>query len=343
LKRKNRRKCNRCTRICNGCTWLACLLFCFASSLCAGEGKLINPITDICWKCVFPIHVAGMNTTPGYHDSAKYQDRLCFCAGFPPKAGIPVAFWEPTHMVEVTRIPYKLIGFGGVSIGKSGLKKHGAVSNVGESGRSSFYNVHYYIWPLLHWMGVLTQFPCLDNSPLDVAYLSEFDPFWDDDEWSAVVSPEGLLFANPLAQMSCAPDCISASASGPIDSLFWCAGCSGSLYPYTGHVPHHVGATQASFLIVQRLLAKMHALGLGKGFKENNFCEKHIFPRIKKSLYKTQLSFPIAETSGPCPPLGQSNLHWGSGKSFPYKGEDFVYVIWTKKHCCLDAVQAAIR
>ncbi len=315
------------------------LLLCITVN--AQEGKLINPITDICWNCVFPIHVAGVNTTPGNHDQGRYKEKLCFCAGFPPKAGIPVAFWEPTHMIDVTRIPYKLLGFGGTSIGKPDIKKRGAISNVGESGRSSFYNVHYYAWPFLHWMGLLGDFPCLENSSLEVSYMSEFDPFWDDEEWSSVINPEAILFANPLAQIACAADCIAASAKGPLDELFWCAGCSGSLYPFTGHVAHHVGATQASFLLVERMLAKLHSLGLGWGFQEGNYCEKSPFPRLKKSIYKTQLAFPVAATRAPCPPLGQSPIHWGAGKTFPYKGEDFVYVIWTKKQCCLDAVQAS--
>lgn len=306
---------------------LYCLLL--HAPLAAHEGKLINPITDICWNCVFPIHVA-----PGIH-------RTCFCAGIPPKAGIPLAFWEPTHMVDVSRIPYRLLGLGGIPFGKADIRKRGAVSNVGESGRASFYNVHYYVWPFLAWMDFLPDFPCLDRSSLEVPYLSEFDPFWDDDEWGAVISPEALLFANPLAQLSCVADCAAATVSSPLDSLFWCAGCSGSLYPLTGHVPHHVGATQGSFLLLHRLLAKIHSLGLGWGYGDHNFCSKQVFPRIKKSLYKTQLTYPVPATRPPCPPLGQSELRWGSGKTFPYKGEDFVYVVWTKKHCCLDAVQAA--
>lgn len=326
------------------CKWILVVCHCLVSFLLvADEGKLINPITDVCWNCIFPIHVAGVNTTPSHHDSTRYKDRLCFCSGVPPKAGIPVAFWEPTHLIDVTRTPYQLLGLGGVSIGKADIRKRGAVSNVGDSGRSSFYNVHYYVWPFLQWMGALVDFPCLEKSELEIPYLSEFDPFWDDDEWSSVINPEGHLFASPLAQLSCAADCISSSTSGPIDSLFWCAGCSGSLYPFTGHVPHHVGATQASYLLVHRLLAKIHSLGMGKGFREGNYCEKHVFPRIKKSLYKTQLTYPIAATKAPCPPLGQSDLFWGSGKTFPYKGEDFVYVIWTKKHCCLDAVKIALK
>ncbi|MCB1073690.1 MAG: TraU family protein, partial [Chlamydiia bacterium] len=57
--------------------------------------------------------------------------------------------------------------------------------------------------------------------------------------------------------------------------------------------------------------------------------------------YKTQLTYPIAQTKGPCNALGRSDVLWGGGKSFPYGGEDFVYLIWTKKHCCLDPYKIA--
>ncbi|MBI3211727.1 MAG: TraU family protein, partial [Simkania negevensis] len=124
---------------------------------------------------------------------------------------------------------------------------------------------------------------------------------------------------------------------------FWCGGCQGSLYPFMGHVAHHVGAIQASSLLVHRLLAKLHSLGLLWGFKEDNFCSKTPFLRIKKTLYKTQLVYPIPQTKGPCQPLGKTDLIWGSGKSFPYGGEDFVYLIWTKKHCCLDPAKIAMK
>jgi conjugal transfer pilus assembly protein TraU len=310
----------------------------------ADSGRFVNPITDICWSCIFPIHVSGVNVTPAHKDLATYKvTPFCSCAGTPPKLGIPLAFWEPVALIDVTTTPYKLTAWGGATISKAGVRKRGTVANVGESGRSSFYNVHYYNFPVLHWLGLLTDFSCLESSELAVSYLSEFDPFWDDDQWASVLNPEVFLFSNPLAQAACIPDCVASSAGAPIDELFWCAGCMGSLYPFVGYVPHHIGGIQASYLLVHRLLGKLHSLGMGSGFREDNFCDKTIMPRIKKTIYKTQLVQPIANTNGPCQPLGKSDLFWGAGKSFPYGGEDFVYLIWTKKHCCLDMVKPAVK
>lgn len=311
---------------------------CFAT-----EGKFINPITDICWKCLFPIHVAGVNVTPGHQEETDYSKGLCFCSGTPPKAGIPLSFWEPSHLIEVTRKPYQLLALGGMKLAKSDIRKQGAVSHVGESGRSSFYNVHLYTFPALSWLEVLQDFSCVKNEPFEIAYMSEFDPFWDDDEWASLIHPEIYLFATPLAQVSCVADCFATSQNKPLDELFWCAGCLGSLYPFTGHIPHHIGGLQASYLILEKLLAKLHSIGMMKGFGKNEYCQSKIYPRLKKSMYKTQLAYPVANTQGPCIALGQTDLLWGSGKSYPYKGEDFVYVLWTKKHCCLDAVKPVLK
>ena len=67
-----------------------------------------------------------------------------------------------------------------------------------------------------------------------------------------------MLFANAPAKAACAADCVAATAGMPIASLFWCAGCQGSIYPMGGHVATHIGGVQASTLITQRMTAKMH-------------------------------------------------------------------------------------
>lgn len=306
----------------------------------SAEGKFINPVTDICWKCIFPIHVSGVNTTPGYKDHSKYSKRVCFCPGTPPKFGVPIAFWEPVALIDVTRTPFKSIALGGIALSSSTARHRGGLSHVGESNRHSFYNVHYYKFPLLGFLGLLPGFSCPESgSDISINYISELDPFWEDD--NHILNPEAFLFDNPLAHIACTPDCVSASLDEPRDELFWCAGCSGSLYPLIGHMTHHVGAVQASHLLVHRLLSKLHSTGLMMGAKDDDFCDKVAYPRIKKSLYKTQLTHPIPNTQGPCNRLGKSDILWGTGKSYPYEGEDFVYLIWTKKHCCLDSVKAA--
>ena len=315
------------------------IIFCFYSFII--EAKVINPITDICWECLFPMTVSGVNVTPNHKDSVQYNSKGCFCAGTPPIVGLPFTFWEPNILIDVTMKPYELIALGGLKIGKSSQKKRGAITHHDESGRSSFYHVHFYSFPILNWLKILTDFSCIGKGNLTVGYLSEFDLSWNDDQWSSVFHPEAHLFNNALTQSACVADCFASTFFQPRDELFWCAGCEGSLFPYMGYVSNHVGGVQASSLIMQRILSMLHKTGVLKVFKEDEFCEPSLMPLIKKSLYKTQLIHPIPQTKGKCHFLGKSDLLWGSNKSFPYKGEDFVYLIWTKKQCCLDLKKPA--
>ena len=321
---------------------LSFILF-LGASLWGAEGKLINPITDICWNCLFPIHLGGVNTMPGYQDHSQYKKQICACPGSPPKVGIPLAFWEPYALIDVTRIPFKSVALGGVSLSNYTTRNRGSISHIGDSNQHSFYNVHYYKFPILGFLGLLPGFSCPEQgTDIDITYMSEVDIRWSDDTWSSILNPEAHLFANPPAQIACIPDCLGASINKPLDELFWCGGCSGSLYPFMGHVSHHIGQVQASHLLVHRLLAKMHAEGMLLS-ADDNFCDKTRLLRVKKSLYKTQLTYPVANTEGPCHRLGKSDILWGAGKTSPYRGEDFVYLVWAKKHCCLDAVQPAAQ
>jgi conjugal transfer pilus assembly protein TraU len=313
------------------------------SSLPAAD-SMMNPLTDVCWTCLFPITVSGINVIPETTDLSHHNTRTCSCAGTPPKVGIPLTFWEPMRLVDVTRHAYKLIGLGGISIGKESVKNRGSIGEISEiSNMNSFYHVHWYEYPLLTLLGVLTDFSCIEKGNLDFAYMSELDPLWNDDVLSAILNPEAGLFSNPLAQLACIADCTKSSFSTPTDTLFWCAGCEGSLYPFTGNVAHHVGGLQASSLLIQRTIARLHRIGVVKGYEKNNFCEASVMPIIKKSLYKTQLVRPIAETTGSCHALGKSDMLWGAGKSYPKSGEDFVYLIWIKKQCCLDAIKTSLE
>lgn len=305
---------------------------------------MINPITDVCWECLFPMTFGGVNITPDKKDFTNYDQFTCICADTPPKIGIPVTFWEPARMIDVTRHAYKLVGLGGIQIGKGSLKNRGSVGRIDElSTQTSFFHVHFYTFPILNLLGILLDFECVEKGDLDVTYMSEFDPLWVDDELQNIFNPEAALFSSQLAQLACIADCTKSSLSKPTDKLFWCAGCQGSLYPFSGHISHYIGSLQASSLLVHRTLAKLHRIGVVMGYEKGDFCKPRLMPIIKKSLYKTQIVKPIPQTEGECHALGKSDALWGRGKTFPSKGgDDFVYLIWMKKQCCLDAVKPAL-
>lgn len=307
------------------------------------SGRFVNPITDICWSCLFPISIGPVKVNSGgREDTANPKSIPCFCPKppLPLVPGIPVGFWEPARLVDVTRVPFCMVSMGGLKMGKStvGYGVHGASGD--RRSQSSFYQVHWYVYPVIYWLELLMDFLCLEQQNFDVAYITELDPLWNADELSFILNPEVVLFGNPIAQAACAADCTAATAGFPLNSLFWCGGCQGSLYPFTGNNAAHNGGIQSSLLMVERMMAKLHRellLWGTSGTGNAEICQKYPMPIIKKSQYKTQMTYPRPTTRGPmaCNPLGRTEVIWGSGREFPYKGEDFGYLIWRKKNCCV--------
>ena len=294
-------------------------------------GRFVNPVTDICWKCLFPIKIAGFTIVDGGPDPAG-KKFLCACDKPIPRIGIPVSFWEPARLVDVTSTPYCLVNMGGISVANTGTRGRGDIEEDPDTvTKKSFYQVHWYTYPVIYWLELLMDFICLENMSIDLAYVTELDPLWNDDEKNSILNPEALLFGNVIAQAACAADCIAATASLPLDPLFWCGGC----YPFTGTIDHHTGGVQASLLAVQKLIARLHREGLLWGYMgEAGLCGKYWMPFIRKSQYRTQMTYPVSNTRS-CHPLGHTEIFWGAGREFPYKGSDFGYLIWRKRDCCM--------
>lgn len=305
------------------------------------SGRFVNPITEICWSCLFPITIGPVNINRSHREDTRNPSQIpCFCPRppFPMVPGVPVGFWEPSRLVDVTRTPFCMVNMGGLQLGRStvGYGVHGS-KGVGTT-KQSFYQVHWYIYPVIYWLELLVDFLCLEKQSFDVAYITELDPLWNADELSFILNPEAALFGNPIAQAACAADCAATSTGFPMDSLFWCGGCQGSLYPFTGNNTAHIGGVQASLLLTQRMMAKLHRQLLLWGTSgRKGLCDKYAMPIIKKTQYKTQMTYPRPTTRGPmaCNPLGRTEVIWGAGREFPYKGEDFGYLIWRKRNCCV--------
>ena len=221
-------------------------------------GKFANPITDICWSCVMPISIGAIPVaTLGQEDIENPASPICICPPF--RIGLTIGFWEPVRQVDVTRKPFCLVGLGGISL-NPGIPAPEAAQWARTTGpaSSAFYQAHWYVNPMLYWLEVLLDFACLEQGGFDLAYLTEVDPLWKDDELTLIINPDAILFANPLAIAACAADCVAASIGFGLAPLFWCAGCQGGLYPMDGYLPTHIGGVQSSMLITQRLAAKMH-------------------------------------------------------------------------------------
>ena len=323
--------------------WIALLfVFIFARESHAGtcQGTFANPITDICWSCLFPMSVGGNDVLAlDQEDVPNPSGFGCICTS-PPRVGVKVGFWEPARRVDVTRSPYCMVSLGGVSLNPGIDAPEGEVRLQADNTRQSSWQAHWYVDPILYYLEVVVDSPCLEPTGFDLAYLTEVDPTWNDDELTLLLNPETFLFGNPVAQAACAGDCVLSSAGFGSNVLFWCAGCQGSIYPFNGHVQAHTSLVQASSLVVQRMAAKLHReLLMWGSMGADGMCGYYPQPVMDKTQYKYHMLYPIPQTqqiAGKCcQPFGRTTALWGAGKSFPYAGEDFAYQIFRKRNCCM--------
>lgn len=76
----------------------------------AGKGKLctgnfVNPITDVCWDCIFPLSIGNVKEgrSKGNPDTPNPSLPIQLCnTGNIPRPGVAIGYWEPSYLVDVT-------------------------------------------------------------------------------------------------------------------------------------------------------------------------------------------------------------------------------------------------
>lgn len=309
-----------------------------------GYGVPLNPVTDICWHCVFPIRIGGVTVVPGAVMDAPDMavTPLCVCPlppPLPPRVGVPIAFWEPARFVETVKDPFYFPSLGipmtnpnpGFLSGTHSEQSAGANIDT-----STFQQAHYFIFPAWTLLELLIDMVCLEASGFDLAYLTEVDPLWNDDMLAFVINPEALLFANPVSQMACIADSVSSNIGLSLSALYWCMGSWGSAYPLTGHI-NDDAYVQANAAIAARMIYKLS--------RELLICDVGIYlcgciptPIWVKHNYRIHIAKPIRDFT--CHPIGRSSMIWGQLKNPPFSAgpnssDNFLWMIFRKRACCV--------
>lgn len=302
------------------------------------SGKMI---TDICWDCIYPVRIGGMEVGEGHIPSDAADDITCSCPddnGI-PQGGFSEGMWEPARLIETTRLPYCAPALGGIFVSETTAKLWGGASSRRQETAGSainFYNYHVYAFPVMAMLDLFFERSCApDYTDFDMLFVSEIDPTHNDDELAFALQVESMLFSNPVALAACLPESAGLSAGlQPVDSLFWCAGSWGGLYPFTGHVSGNSHIVRNSSLITARALAKMSRVGYERRtVGEDAMCEAPYTPFLKKSQYQIGQFYPIPETDD-LHWIGENLFRWGEHRSLPHTGEDQVWVIWRWTDCC---------
>ncbi len=249
------------------------------------------------------------------------------------RIGMAIGYWEPFALTDVTRSPYCMVNLGGfnIPVGKVGA------GNAGQEDRpvaGGFYHVHWYKYPLTYWLNIIMSIACLQRGDLDIGYLSELDPTWDDDALSLILSPEALVVANPIAQGACAADAIKTVKGKPINALFWCAGSHGSLYPFTGNISDEFSPQQSSVLLSERMAFKLHRQGmiLNSIGEDQKVCKEYYSPIMPKDRFRYQMVNMHPDTKA-CHPFGRTVMAWEAGHASPNTKKNYGYLIWRKRNC----------
>lgn len=298
------------------------------------RSSFFNPITDVRWDAMFPVEIAGIEIKgpSNIEDPDRISSVICMCRrGANVVLGVTVSYWNPSRIVETTKVPYCLPTLG-IKIDTERGVKRGTKSS---DSRYTKQNAHWYVFPVWHVLDLFIDNPCIPVEGFDLAYLTEIDPTWNNDLIGFLLNPEALLFANPVAQLACMADSVSATVNKPVDSLFWCQGSWQSTYPLTGSIaePNYIKANAG---LAARMIYKMNREALHWDTAVD-YCGAQITPIWHKSHYKIHMINPVRSEPmmiGRPSPLWESgkNPTYGSTKSAP---DNFSWMVFQRVKCCI--------
>lgn len=301
-------------------------------------------ISGVCWSCVLPFRIAGVQIgSGGSYPAGANNQPLCTCPdplGL-PKLGFSLGAWLPYRLFENVRNPFCMPAFGGIFLGQDWTNLAGPKGDgTTEAQKGSYYHTHVYSFPLATMMELITNKECNPGGyqDMDIIMMSEFDPVSSDDLLAMFIYFETAMFANPLATAACGVECGQLSAGQtPTNSMFWCAGCWGALYPLTNTSNVRASKHQESSLVDARQLAVKHRRGMGHlTYGTGNMCGGKLAVFVPKEQYKWQHIFPVADSNKPC-------CHWtgsseyltgGVRRELPTIGEDIVQLLYRYTDCC---------
>jgi conjugal transfer pilus assembly protein TraU len=305
------------------------------------QGEFINPITGMCWSCVMPIGISSIfykGGQDGTKDLKGWEQYVCTCDLY---IGVPISYYEPARMIDVTTKPYCMVSLGGISFADTGTFSGDTQGFAGEQygdDVKEFYQAHYYVNPIMYVLGLLLDSSkCFEQSGFDVGYITEVDPSWNNAEFANILSPDGFLYGTFPAVFACTGDCIASTASFGLAPLHWCVGCGGLMYPMTGQVNDSTSTLETAGVIQLRLLNKLHRQGINMSYYGNKgLCGGYRQVLMNKRQYKYSMVYPVSQTKSVTKAIGTALSNSGGTASDIVKdGAGIADVIGkTGKQCC---------
>lgn len=267
-------------------------------------------------------------------------------------AGFKMQMVEPIGFIETTNTPWHFVGLG-IKMDKSFRRKQGTSRDT--STGINFRHAHFIIFPPLGWsIGLVQDYVCFERGNIfNMAYLSEVIPSYNNDVVAlaeeAVKPVSKIWFANPVAEMACAVDCSSSSIGKPINSLYWCNGCRGSVGAGDTGWSDSSNPYEEAETVAYGVLNRMHAYGGMLKTKESFFsynpagtslkstyCKARYFPVIIKDQYYLQLA--KRDESWDAEPFGKIRFHYDFKSTVADEDANFFW-LWRERDMCAGAMK----
>ena len=318
-----------------------------SKALCESVAVLSEKIiTWVPWKELFPIRIGALKMKDGKEPKGRAQANpigMCLCedANGVPFPGLTVSFWRPQRLIELTRSPGCLMALGGVKLGITNKRRWGTLGTSDIVNGVIYLHAHVYSLPLVEMLEMYAGIGGCNSDlvDFDLVNFSEADPTWQHPELALLLSPDMVAYANPMAQTACGiegTNIIRPGDSHPMDSLHWCAGSWGALYPMSGFTSTYGHFADNTSLLATRALAKLHRIGLARKTVGEDLvkgrCKSRITPWLPKSQYKMSMFWPEPEKHS-AHWIGTSAAQWGMHRH-PLGKDDAMYLVWQYRDCC---------
>jgi conjugal transfer pilus assembly protein TraU len=310
------------------------------------KGKFLNPVSEVAWSNMFPFKIGGVTIMEGSDKPINLEevmkDRNVICTCDDPPVGITIEFWTPDWIIDSVVDPgcFPAWGFEMKGVAGDPTKAQGYMNKKNSKlvSPESRFNAHLSCVNMLVMLKLLKDLACFDVSgAIDIGYMTEVDPSWNDDKMALLLTPEAILFANPILGLACMADSLTASFGHPLSLFFWCLGSWRDIvYPFVGKMEQSTNI-DAQAATAAKFLYKLHR-ELVTWDAALSACKSLPMPIWIKGHYRFQPVRPIV-LKGDAPKVGELTESWQfKGKNSPASvvgGENFSFVIWRKNVCCV--------
>ena len=265
-------------------------------------GKMWNPISDLDFRLMGGISVAGINFMDApdqIGEPPKHKaEAVCFCKnGLKTGFGIGLTFWMPSYINDMARQSGCMGFLNGVNILPGFISQSsGQEYNAHSQRKEGVTNMQ------IHWayadvtaIAGKSLFEKCDavTGAMSIAYMTELDFIFQNDVYSVIMTPQAsILAASPLlSQMTCGMESVANTLGGWQD---WgvCA-WKGSRMPYSGTAIAKDSAQVSNMDITVKYLSRSSLLGTTmRTMGKDATCKPVYSPFYDPFQHRYQWSYP---------------------------------------------------